>query len=115
MFLQASEISFNPVWIGIGIAVAGFLITAFGTIVIIIRWGISLESKASAQAEKLSTLIEEIKEARKKHEEHADDDTVHFHIATARQVEEKQDQRFKHIEKALDVINQKLDVIAQTS
>lgn len=110
LLLFQSEISSS--WVtGIGIAVAGFSLTSLGALIAFIRWGIALEAVNARQSERCDRLEVNLKEYREKTEHHMFDNKVHFNSEVSRQVDEKNNQRFKHIEDELNEINGKLDTL----
>lgn len=102
----------SPAWaIGAGIAFAGLLLACLGVIVAFIRWGISLEAKHARSSERCDRLEQDEKELRDKLEAHQLDAKIHVSHEVSRQVDEKNNQRFKHIEDELNEINGKLDTL----
>lgn len=108
LLLQAESI--NPfVWVGAGISVGAFLLTILGTVIAFVRWGVSLEAKNARSAEKIERLERDEKETRDKLDAHMINATIHFSQEVSKQVDEKNKQRFEHIETELGEINGKLD------
>lgn len=93
--------SINPAWIGVIVSFLVFCLTGLGVVIAFVRWGIGLEAKNSRLAEKVDRSEKDIAELEQTLTGHMLNTAVHFNAEVSKQVDEKNEQRFGHLENQL--------------
>lgn len=96
--------SINPAWIGVTVSFLVFCLTGLGVVIAFVRWGIGLEAKNSRLAEKVDRSEKDIAELETKLTGHMLNTAVHFNAEVSKQVDEKNEQRFGHLENQLAAV-----------